>query len=196
MVRTGWGVLMVAACSLPSAADALHNNLSLTPVMGFNNWDEMPLHYKPWIGGFNESEVKRVGAALISTGMAAQGFVYVNLDCGWSTGYRDKNGKLQVNETLFPSAAGGKGLEPLATHLHGLNLKLGIYTSGHQCCSPKDGTDGSEGKEVEDAQQFADWKIDYIKDDDCGSSADHFPKMRGAHKMRAAAVTSSECAFC
>ena len=133
----------VAACSLSSAANALHNNLSLTPVMGFNNWDEMPLHYKPWIGGFNESEVKRVGAALISTGMAAKGFVYVNLDCGWSTGYRDKSGQLQVNVTLFPSAAGGKGLEPLATHLHELNLKLGIYTSGHQCCSPKDGTKGT-----------------------------------------------------
>jgi hypothetical protein len=41
-----------------------------------------------------------------------------------------------------------------------MGLKLGIYTSGKQCCSPKDGTDGSEGKELEDAQQFADWGID------------------------------------
>jgi hypothetical protein len=31
-----------------------------------------------------------VGAALVSTGMAKQGFVYLNLDCGWSTGYRDQ----------------------------------------------------------------------------------------------------------
>ena len=34
--------------------------------------------------------------------MAAKGFVYLNLDCGWSTGYRNKNGKLQVDEKLFP----------------------------------------------------------------------------------------------
>ena len=114
----------------------------------------------PWKNGFNESEVRRVAAALISTGMASKGFVYLNLDCGWSTGYRSKDGKLQVSTKLFPSAAGGKGLRPLAEHLHSLKLKLGIYTSGHQCCSPKDGTDGSEGKESEDAQQFAAWGID------------------------------------
>eukprot|EP01044_Picomonas_judraskeda_P028181 COSAG03_NODE_9258_length_734_cov_1.108661_1_plen_60_part_01 len=60
MAWSCWGLLVAAAAWLP-AADALHNNLSLTPVMGFNNWDEMPLHYKPWAAGFNESEVKRVG---------------------------------------------------------------------------------------------------------------------------------------
>ena len=87
------------------------------------------------------------------------------------------------SQWLPHSAAGGQGLAPLAAHLHGLKLKLGVYTSGHQCCSPKDGTDGSEGKEVEDAQQFADWGIDYIKDDDCGSSADHFTKMRGQYAI-------------
>jgi hypothetical protein len=172
-------LLLLLLLATADVVGALDNNLSLVPAMGFNNWDEMPLKYKPWLGGFNESEVKRVGHALVSTGMAAKGFVYLNLDCGWSTGYRSKGGQLQVNETLFPSAKGGKGLAPLAAYLHGLHLKLGIYTSGHQCCSPKDGTDGSEGKEVEDAQQFADWGIDYVKDDDCGSSADHFPKMRG-----------------
>ena len=54
MAWSCWGLLVAAAAWLP-AADALHNNLSLTPVMGFNNWDEMPLHYKPWAAGFNES---------------------------------------------------------------------------------------------------------------------------------------------
>ena len=67
---------------------------------------------------------------------------------------------------LFPSSTGGRGFKPLADHLHEIGLKLGIYTSGHQCCSPKDGTDGSEGKELEDAQQFADWGID------CAPAAD------------------------
>ena len=140
----------------------------------------MPLHYAPWAHGFNESEVYRVAGALVQTGMAKLGFTYVNLDCGWSTGYRSADGKLQVNATLFPSAASGDGFAPLAAKVHSMGLKLGIYTSGHQCCSPKDGTDGSEGMEEQDAQQFADWGIDYVKDDDCGSSPDHFTKMRNA----------------
>ena len=84
--------------------------------------------------------------------------------CGWSTGYRAPDGSLQMNASLWPSSAGGKGLKPFADFVHSLGLSLGIYTSGHQCCSPKDGTDGSEGKEAQDAAQFAEWTVDYVKD--------------------------------
>jgi len=36
-------LLLLLLQSTPWRA-ALHNNVSLVPAMGFNNWDEMPLH--------------------------------------------------------------------------------------------------------------------------------------------------------
>lgn len=51
--------------------------------------------------------------------------------------------------------------------MHGLGLKLGIYTdSGTHTCSSS-GFPGSLGHETQDALQFAEWGVDYIKDDDC-----------------------------
>ena len=45
------------------------------------------------------------------------------------------------------------------------------------------GGDGSEGHEAADVATFAEWGVEYIKDDDCGSSADHYPKMAAAIKV-------------
>ena len=46
-------LLLLAAADVVGALD---NNLSLVPAMGFNNWDEMPLKYKPWLGGTSFAE--------------------------------------------------------------------------------------------------------------------------------------------
>jgi len=107
---------------------------------------------------------------------------YVNLDCGWSTGKRSAAGKLQLDRAKYPS-----GLPSLSAKLRGMGLALGIYTSGRMCCGigsdGHPGGDGSEGHEAVDVATFAEWGVEYIKDDDCGSSPEHFPKMAAAIKV-------------
>jgi alpha-galactosidase len=159
---------------------ALDNGLAIRPPLGFNNWYEMPLGYPPWRQGFNESELRRIATTLVSTGLRDKGYKTVTLDCGWSTGYRTHAGRLQVNSSLFPSAAKTNSLRPLSDALGRMGLDLGIYTSGRQCCGPADRNDGSNGHEDADAEQFAEWGIKFVKDDDCGSDAAHFRRFSAA----------------
>ena len=52
-------------------------------------------------------------------GLRSAGYVYINLDCGWTSGYRDAGG-LQVNKTAFPS------MEGLIDKIHSLGMKFGM----------------------------------------------------------------------
>lgn len=184
-VRVGrLGVALLLLCSVVLRTNvlvvALDNGLAIRPPMGFNNWYEMPLGYAPWRQGFNESELRRVAVSLVSSGLRDKGYKIVTLDCGWSTGYRTRTGRLQVNTTKFPSASKANSLRPLADELGQMGLHLGIYTSGKQCCGPVDRNDGSEGHEDADAAQFAEWGVRFVKDDDCGSSWTHFRRFSAA----------------
>jgi alpha-galactosidase len=150
------------------------------PALGWNDWNEIARKYPPWHpAGVNETIVLQQAAALAKLGGL---YRYVNLDCGWSTGKRSTAGKLQLDRTKYPS-----GLPALSAKLRGMGLALGIYTSGRMCCGigsdGHPGGDGSEGQEAVDVATFAEWGVEYIKDDDCGSSADHFRKMAAAIKV-------------
>ena len=59
----------------------LDNGLGLTPPMGYNAYDHVGCCA-------DETTLKAQGAALIATGLAKLGFVYVNADCGWMGGRR------------------------------------------------------------------------------------------------------------
>ena len=123
-----------------------------------NDWNEIAAKYVPWSKGVNETDIRAVAQALVSTGLAKKGYEYVNLDCGYSNGYRDAQGLLVADKTKFPS-----GLKGMGDFLHGLGLKYGIYTSGHQCCAPKDANDGVLGHEEADAKQLVALGVDYVK---------------------------------
>jgi alpha-galactosidase len=57
-------------------------------------------------------------------------------------------------------------MKALAGFVHSKGLKLGIYSSpGSKTCA---GFEGSYGHEVQDAQTYAAWGIDYLKYDLCG----------------------------
>ena len=59
--------------------------------MGFNPWTAFR-------SGFNQSVLLEVADTLVQTGLADAGYVYMNLDCGWTTGYRENvTGRLQVS---------------------------------------------------------------------------------------------------
>jgi len=148
------GVSVISA----APAAALNDGLALTPPMGFNDWNSF---------GCNVSEtlIKGIADYLVSSGLKADGYEYVNIDDCWMTHQRDPvTGRLVPDPTKFPD-----GIKGVADYVHSKGLKLGIYESaGSQTCA---GYPGSLGHETVDAQTFADWGVDYLKYDNCGSHA-------------------------
>jgi len=159
------------------------DNGFLKPPMGFNPWNCFgyghtghPKLNVPWAHRFNDSVIRKVALAMNENGLQKAGYNYVNLDCGWTTGYRDAQGKQIVNTTRYPH-----GMKNLGDYIHSLGMKYGIYSSASkaQCCSRfyHNSNDGSLGFEEVDAQSYADFGVDYLKYDGCGSTQSSYPRM-------------------
>jgi alpha-galactosidase len=134
-------------------AQALGNNLALTPPMGWNDWNAY---------GCNVSEtlVKQTADKIVSSGLASAGYQYVNIDDCWMQHNRDSAGNLQPDFGKFPD-----GISGTAAYVHSKGLKLGIYEdAGTSTCA---GYPGSLGHEAQDARSFAAWGVDYLKYDNC-----------------------------
>lgn len=135
------------------------DGLAETPPMGFNNWTVTQCNRD-----FNEWMIKEVADSMVTLGLRDAGYEYVNLDDCWALPARDDAGKLVADQTRFPS-----GIKALADYVHERGLKFGIYSSaGTATCDPH-GFPGGLGHEVQDANQFADWGIDYLKYDNCNN---------------------------
>src|SRR5580700_2953663 len=97
-----------------------------TPVMGWSGWSFLRL-------GADTAQVEGEAQALVSTGLAAAGYQYVNIDDGWyqcpgSQGPNvDAYGRWVVNTTSYPNVGSENGIQALAAYVHGLGLKFGIY---------------------------------------------------------------------
>ncbi|GAB3814778.1 glycoside hydrolase family 27 protein [Micromonospora zhanjiangensis] len=132
---------------------ALGNGLALTPPMGWNDWNAYGCNV-------SESLVKQTADKIVSSGLAAAGYQYVNIDDCWMQHSRDASGNLQPDYGKFPS-----GISGTAAYVHSKGLKIGIYEdAGTQTCA---GYPGSLGHEAQDARLFASWGIDYLKYDNC-----------------------------
>ena len=120
-----------------------------------------------------------VAKTIADSELGKAGYEYVNLDCGYSTGFRDSHGALQVNTTLYPG-----GMKSFGDAIHGMGLKFGIYSDAgaQQCCSRlfPNADDGSLDHEEQDAALFASWGVDFVKHDDCGSEVRSYAAMRDA----------------
>lgn len=111
-----------------------------TPPMGWNSWD-------CYGSSVTEKEV-RANAAFMAEHLRAYGWEYVVIDIRWyvenpntppdrpynqrdAKFWYDKNGILVPPFNRFPSAKGedgeNLGFKPLADHLHGKGLKLGVH---------------------------------------------------------------------
>lgn len=149
--------LLWAALAIP--VGAYDNGVASSPPMGWNTWCTDDLC--GLIDHCTETEVKSVADALVSSGLKDLGYTYVNLDDCWAAKERDDQGRLQGEPKQFPS-----GMAALADYVHGLGLKLGLYTCvGTETC--KYGRPGSYGHFDIDAQTFADWGVDQVKADYC-----------------------------
>jgi alpha-galactosidase len=128
------------------------NKLSLTPPMGWNSWN-------CWGMALNRDKVLAAADGLLTSGLAAAGYHYVNIDDGW------QSRKREPDATLQPHAQFG-AIAPLADLVHARGMRLGIYSSpGRITCG---GMPGSLGHEATDARTWAGWGIDYLKHDWCG----------------------------
>eukprot|EP01113_Clastostelium_recurvatum_P034661 TRINITY_DN472_c0_g1_i2.p1 TRINITY_DN472_c0_g1~~TRINITY_DN472_c0_g1_i2.p1 ORF type:complete len:582 (-),score=120.82 TRINITY_DN472_c0_g1_i2:118-1863(-) len=161
---------------------ALDNGLARTPQMGFNTWNHFGCH-------INESIIRQTADAIVATGLAQAGYVYVNLDDCWQTA-RDATGRIIADPVAFPS-----GIAALASYVHSKGLKFGLYSdAGERTC---DGRPGSLGHEKMDAQTYAEWQVDYLKYDNCyddGTPPEkRYPPMRDALNATGRHIFFSMC---
>ena len=132
------------------------DRLALTPPMGWNSW-YIHLYY------VTDAHMRQATDIMIASGMADYGYMYVNIDDGWSKKegdepYRNYCGNILPNEK-FPD------MERLTEYIHSKGLRAGIYTSpGPLTCGKYV---GSYQHEQIDAQQFAKWGFDFLKYDWC-----------------------------
>jgi alpha-galactosidase len=103
---------------------------------------------------------------------------------------RDANGNIVPDAKRFPS-----GMKALADYVHSKGLKFGVYSdAGARTCQ---GRPGSNGYDVEDAQQYASWGVDYLKYDWCNTDGVDpkiaYPTMRDALKAAGRPIVFSMC---
>ncbi|NLG29128.1 MAG: alpha-galactosidase [Chloroflexi bacterium] len=148
-------------------------SLALTPPMGWNSWN-------CFRSEITADKTLRVADGMVSSGMAARGYTYVNLDSGWQSDKRGGRFGAILPHSGFPD------MHALCARVHALGLKIGIYSGpyvvpwGTEGCGSTSGLVdtrflvrlGIAGKyvgldkhEAEDVAQWADWGIDYLKYD-------------------------------
>src|SRR5271170_3210656 len=117
--------LAAIVCGLVMAAGgkARGQDLAPTPPMGWNSWNTFQTR-------IDQQLIESTADAMIANGMRDAGYVYVNLDDGWSTKQRDAAGNLVPDPQRFPS-----GMKALGDYLHQHGFKFGIYNcAGTQTC--------------------------------------------------------------
>lgn len=149
------------------------DQIALTPPMGWNSWNCFAQEV-------SADKVKRAANAMVKSGLINHGWTYINIDDFWENHrdskdqslrgkFRDEAGKIAPNSRFVD-------MKPLADYVHGLGLKIGLYSSpGPWTCG---GCAGSYGYEKQDAESYATWGFDYLKYDWCsyGNVIDGLPE--------------------
>ncbi|TXD46451.1 glycoside hydrolase family 27 protein [Polaribacter sp. IC073] len=134
-----------------------------TPIMGWSSWNNFHVN-------INEEIIKGQADFMVSSGMAAAGYSYVNIDDGFFGG-RDSEGNLLVHPERFPN-----GMKVISDYIHSKGLKAGIYSdAGINTCGSQWDKDtisvgsGLLGHDRKDLKlMLKDWNYDFIKIDWCG----------------------------
>ena len=128
-------------------------NMGFLPPLGWNSWNTFT-----W--DINEELIKQVADVFVEQGYKDAGYEYIVIDDCWSLRERDEHGRLVPDPAKFPS-----GMKALADYIHSKGLKFGMYScAGTHTCA---GFPGSFEHEFQDAKQFAEWEVDYLKYDYC-----------------------------
>src|ERR1700745_756258 len=133
-------------------------NLAFTPPMGWNSWNKFACNV-------SEDMIKGMADAMVKSGMKDAGYQYVVIDDCWQVS-RDTQGNIVADPERFPS-----GIKALADYVHAKGLKFGIYSdAGTLTCAKRP---GSQGHEYQDALQYANWGVDYLKYDWCNTGKEN-----------------------
>jgi len=147
-------LLNAGALFAPSSLSQASSSVAQTPPMGWNSWNKFACNV-------SDKLIREMADAMVSSGMQAAGYQYVNIDDCWQVS-RDPQGAIVADPQRFPS-----GMKVLADYVHSKGLKLGLYTdAGTGTCEKRP---GSLNHEVQDAKTYASWGIDYVKIDWCNS---------------------------
>lgn len=148
--------------------------ISLTPPIGWNGWNS-------WAREIDKEKVIASAKSMIKMGLRDHGWTYINIDDAWQGKRGGKYNAIQPNEK-FPDFKG------MVDFIHQLGLKAGVYSTpwitsyAGYVGGSSDIENGAFpdsiknnkrayryiGKyrfEDNDAQQMADWGIDYLKYD-------------------------------
>ena len=140
--------------SLPMPQPVKSNGMAKTPPMGWNSWNKFR-------NQVSDKMIREIADAMVTSGMKAAGYIYVNIDDTWESAHRDAQGNIGTNNK-FPN------MKALADYVHSKGLKLGIYSGpGPKTCA---GYEASFQHEEQDAKTWAAWGIDYLKYDWCSAS--------------------------
>jgi alpha-galactosidase len=161
VIAASLGTAVVAAVAMAApAAHASAEAFGQLPVMGYNTWYQ-------YGAGATQADVLEQADYLVSSGLAAAGYDTVNLDDGWMASARTSDGSLTWNTAEFPD-----GIPWLASQVHALGLKFGIYEAiGTRTCQGLPGSGGTTAADnyyAQDAATFASWGVDFVKIDECG----------------------------
>jgi hypothetical protein len=153
------------------------------PPMGWASWNT-------FAAKIDYNVIKGQADALVSSGMKAAGYQYVNIDEGWWQGTRDSAGNITIDQAEWPG-----GMKGIADYIHSLGLKAGIYTdAGKDGCGyyfptgrPAAPGSGSEGHYDQDFLAFSQWGFDFVKVDWCGGDKEKLDPQT-AYKAIASAI--------
>jgi len=137
---------------------ALDNGLAKLPAMGYNSWYDFG-------GALNEDNLKETLDKMVSLNLPQLGYQYFNLDDCWAESRDPHTNALIADPARFTSGT----LKPLADYVHSKSMKFGTYTDrGTKTCA---GKPGARGFEALDAKTYADWGVDYLKEDSCNDDS-------------------------
>jgi hypothetical protein len=168
---------------IPVTVSAASKLLAATPPMGWSAWNHFMVNV-------SEDVIKEAADAIVSSGMKDAGYQYVNIDDFWQRS-RDASGTIVADGSVFPS-----GMKALADYVHQRGLKFGLYTDrGTATCG---GNPGSQDHEIQDANTYASWGVDYVKEDNCNVTGDaktQYQMMRDALSATGRDIVLSICAW-
>ncbi|MBQ8051903.1 MAG: alpha-galactosidase [Bacteroidaceae bacterium] len=164
-----FALLCFLNCLTTTSAQDTDTQVSEGPTMGWSSWNTYGVN-------INETLIRKQTAAMVTKGLKAVGYQYINIDDGYFGGRDPETGQLLIHPTRFPN-----GLKDVVDNIHAKGLKAGIYSdAGRNTCGSMFNGDAI-GKGVglyEHDQQDADFffkelGFDFIKVDFCGGSWYH-----------------------
>jgi alpha-galactosidase len=172
------------------------NEICLTPPLGWNSWN-------CWRKDVDQEKVIASAKAMVDKGLMNYGWSYINIDDAWQGVRGGKYNAIQANPATFPD------IKAMCDDVHDLGLKVGIYSSpwittyaGFVGGSSNNengewdeslGTENKENKkefwkhgqykfDENDAAQWAEWGIDYLKYDWSPNEPESIIRMANALK--------------